>query len=612
MKKIIFLFIFFLAASGCFLSGAYYAEAATLTVNSLLDDGDGVCDVTCTFRDALTTAIDGDTIEFSVAGVIVLSADADDYIYIENNINIVGPGQDVLTIDFNANINNLIQFNNTGEVNISGLTFINAPDAVFYINGLIGNETGVYNISDSTFTDNSVWASVYVENGDWNFNNVTFSNNSSNVGGGGGAIYYSGVGDLTITNSTFSNNTSDQNGGAIYYTGTENLTITNSSFTNNSTQVGNSGGAIFFENGQDLIITNSTFNNNSANNGGYGGALYVDGNSSQTTITNSTLADNSGTYGGAVYLYDTIANITNSIFYNNSADEGDTGSAIYNEFGDVNVVNSIIYGTNNCYDTTTSLGHNIDSGTTCGFSEETDMSETDPLLDPDGLQDNGGPVETIALLEGSPAIDAGDDEQSPETDARGFARVGTSDIGAFEYNGIDPDAEEEEEDLCPNIDGIQTSVPSGKRINGQGDCVNRTTSSGSSPSRTKTVVPPTLPPTDTPPTDCLPIYFFSPSTGKPCPTVTTPLTNTPPVTTLPTCTILITLKQGMTNPEVKCLQQYLNTNGSPVSLTGPGSLNNETNFFGSKTLAAVKAFQTSKGLIPDGVVGPKTRNVLGL
>ena len=31
----------------------------------------------------------------------------------------------------------------------------------------------------------------------------------------------------------------------------------------------------------------------------------------------------------------------------------------------------------------------------------------DPRLDPAGLQDHGGPTQTIALLPGSPAIDAG-------------------------------------------------------------------------------------------------------------------------------------------------------------------------------------------------------------
>jgi hypothetical protein len=62
----------------------------------------------------------------------------------------------------------------------------------------------------------------------------------------------------------------------------------------------------------------------------------------------------------------------------------------------------------------------------------------DPLLGP--LADNGGPTFTMALLHGSPALDAGDDGllQKPynlKTDQRGFARESGQhvDIGAFEF-----------------------------------------------------------------------------------------------------------------------------------------------------------------------------------
>jgi len=56
----------------------------------------------------------------------------------------------------------------------------------------------------------------------------------------------------------------------------------------------------------------------------------------------------------------------------------------------------------------------------------------DPKLGP--LADNGGPTLTMALLPGSPAIDAGDDSAAPPTDQRGVARpVGVaSDIGTYE------------------------------------------------------------------------------------------------------------------------------------------------------------------------------------
>ena len=50
------------------------------------------------------------------------------------------------------------------------------------------------------------------------------------------------------------------------------------------------------------------------------------------------------------------------------------------------------------------------------------------------LQDNGGPTKTHALLEGSPAIGAGDQEAAPDKDQRGVSRPqgNGSDIGAYE------------------------------------------------------------------------------------------------------------------------------------------------------------------------------------
>jgi hypothetical protein len=51
----------------------------------------------------------------------------------------------------------------------------------------------------------------------------------------------------------------------------------------------------------------------------------------------------------------------------------------------------------NCFGTITDGGYNIDDGTTCGFSAANNsMPSTDPLLDPKGLQNNGGPTQTIS------------------------------------------------------------------------------------------------------------------------------------------------------------------------------------------------------------------------
>jgi hypothetical protein len=65
-------------------------------------------------------------------------------------------------------------------------------------------------------------------------------------------------------------------------------------------------------------------------------------------------------------------------------------------------------------------------------------SFTDPKLGP--LANNGGPTPTMALLPGSPAIDAGNTSLAPATDQRGFPRPAglAADIGAFEYGSVMP------------------------------------------------------------------------------------------------------------------------------------------------------------------------------
>jgi hypothetical protein len=63
------------------------------------------------------------------------------------------------------------------------------------------------------------------------------------------------------------------------------------------------------------------------------------------------------------------------------------------------------------------------------------------------------------------------------------------------------------------------------------------------------------------------------------------------------------LTLGDRGPEVVALQKALNARGENLETDG---------IFGTGTRAAVVAFQAASGLVPDGVVGPRTRSKLGL
>jgi hypothetical protein len=134
-----------------------------------------------------------------------------------------------------------------------------------------------------------------------------------------------------------------------------------------------------------------------------------------------------------------------------------------------------------------SQGYNLESGESCGCTEDTDQQNTNPLLD--DLQDNGGPTQTRALLHGSPAIDAipspSDYNGAPPTDQRGLPRPyparGLADIGAVEMqlayaNGdVNGDGAIDLLDvrLCARIaHGYLTGTPSQRAaadVNGDGD-----------------------------------------------------------------------------------------------------------------------------------------------
>jgi hypothetical protein len=134
------------------------------------------------------------------------------------------------------------------------------------------------------------------------------------------------------------------------------------------------------------------------------------------SVSNSTLAGNSASLGGGI-----LSGSVNAPQVGSTIVAGNTGGSA----PDV-------------YETVSSQGHNL-IGITDGSSgwTATDLtgsvaSPLNALLGP--LANNGGPTQTVALLPGSPAIDAGGDT-GPSTDQRGLPRPSGLhfDIGAFEY-----------------------------------------------------------------------------------------------------------------------------------------------------------------------------------
>jgi CSLREA domain-containing protein len=257
-----------------------------------------------------------------------------------------------------------------------------------------------------------------------NLSRLTVAHGSGHFIGG---IYNDGT--LTVTNSTFSGNDASGGGGILNsFVGT--LTVTNSTFAGNNAS---EGGGIY--NGGALTVTNSTFSGNEAAGGG-----GIE-NFGTLTITNSIFAGNDASEGGGIDNFDTLT-VTNSTFSDNSGAGGFGG--ISNEWSAS--LKSTIMSASSCVGTITDAGYNISDDDTCAFTATGSRNSTNPMLDPNGLRNNGGPTQTIALLPGSPAIDAipladcTDQASQPNpiiTDQRRFPRPDTADgncdIGAYEH-----------------------------------------------------------------------------------------------------------------------------------------------------------------------------------
>jgi hypothetical protein len=320
---------------------------------------------------------------------------------------------------------------------------------------------GRVSISDSNLSGNSLTGG----HGDLGNDATTIT---GDIGGSaeGGGVFASGP--TTITTSTLANNKLTGGvGGEV--SGSHNGSIGGVA----------SGGGLFFsgQGNNTLAITASTLSGNTLLGGNNdngtqftgtaqgGGAFLFD--SSSATLVNSTIASNKVTggvggptdlvaTGGGLLILDATVTLTNDTVANNLAiAQGSglgesSGGGITNR-GSLTLVNTLVANNGALLDSdidgavSTNSGHNLigDADGSTGFSAANGnlLGSTGNAINPQlgTLSNNGGPTQTLALLSGSPAINAGDNSAQSVTGpfdqrGQGFARVvnGTIDIGAFE------------------------------------------------------------------------------------------------------------------------------------------------------------------------------------
>jgi CSLREA domain-containing protein len=240
------------------------------------------------------------------------------------------------------------------------------------------------------------------------------------------------------------------------------VTIIGVTITGGASPNGTGGGIRHVARGATLNLMDSTVRGNSARDGGgigNGLSLFMGGttniirstisgnkasvqaggilSAAAMTLENTTVSDNeSSLHGGGITQSDGTLRIMDSTIAFNTAQQ--PGGGIQSSGPSSPSLKNTIVSNNksdfafgkNCSSPVISEGNNLEKGTTCGFTQPTDING-DPQLG--RLQNNGGLTNTHALQQGSPAIDTGGMPFLP-TDQRGIARpqgVG-NDIGAYE------------------------------------------------------------------------------------------------------------------------------------------------------------------------------------
>jgi len=380
----------------------------------------------CTEAALRSAMAGGGTVTFACSGTITLSGTID----IETNTVLDGSGQQVSISGGNSVRVFYVNPNVT-------LTLVNLTIAHGWSTSGGGVlNAGTLNATNCSFVANSaVGASASPGQG------------FSGEPGAGGAIC--NLGSMVVERSLFANNTASGGAGgaggpippgiglpgipgggggfacgALYVGGPSSLvncTLTGNQASGGSGAPGGAGGS-----GYNKWLHQWVYFPGGAGGGGGMACGAVYDATGGLRLTNCTIACNFGVGGAGAY--------------GGSGDPvgapGGTGVASAIQTANGVLANCVLDGNSPCNATgcIADAGHNLSSDASCGFTRVGSMNNTDPMLGP--LQDNGGPTLTMALLPGSPAIDAGDTSLAPPTDQRGFPRPAGSaaDIGAYEFS----------------------------------------------------------------------------------------------------------------------------------------------------------------------------------
>jgi hypothetical protein len=457
-------------------------QAVTVEVTNSNDSGPG------SLRQIIADATSGDTITFA-AGVTTVTLTSGE-LGIAENLTIQGSSVGGVTVQRDVGASNFRIFNISGgaAVTLRGLTIRHGRAPATVSPGVSESYGGGIRSTNSTLTVEDCVIS----------GNQTTGNVQTHGGGGIASIGSNGNAVLTVTRSVIRDNdvgigqTGGQGavGGGVLsrvdgFGVRASLTVTDSTFDGNGATT--SGGAITNDASNGAVATLAVSGSTISNQRGPDAAVVTfagSGNNNATaSFTNSTISGNPGggvmVFGqvGAVVSQDlhhvTVHDSTVKTIAAASANASTSYDRSVFAFTDDNVTSSFFVFTNPNGGVTNlnSGGYNV-SKKDLPDVDATDLTNTDPRLDPAGLADNGGETDTVALLQGSPARDRIPTADCTETVDQGGAprpqpTLGNCDSGALEAPptpqaaDADGDGILDANDLCPNApedaDGVQDS-----------------------------------------------------------------------------------------------------------------------------------------------------------